>query len=363
MATQLPVLRASATRRWLNCTFFSHRDWPEGPSSAEAQAGTRVHNEIAAQHGSTNVTPDAERARTLEEHELASRAAAYMRQIKEQLPGWTWAHEAHMMWESITGEDRIGGTADVIGVSPDGQSAVVIDWKTGRAHAGYDDQLLTYAWLASHYDTRIQSVDIRLVYLSDEHEYARVVESQELRSHSLAMMTAVSMRSQEAPVAVRGGWCQWCPAALECPANTSLYTAASKQVLDTNVDIVALAQSITGPHDAAVAHAFVSYATDIIARMEASLKAYVRTSGPVLTATGQTYGPSKQQRRTIDISNNERAVGVLLASPAAGAVKSTALWGDVKKLIKDKNALSRVEHDLIEAGGLRVTEHEVWTTK
>jgi len=360
---KLPVLRASATRRWLNCTHFSHREWPEGPSSPEAAAGTRVHNEIAAQHGSTNVKAEDERARNQEEHELASRAAAYMRLVKDRLPGWTWTYEAYMVWESITGDDTIGGTADVLGISPDGTAAMIIDWKTGRSHSGYDDQLLTYAWLATHYDTRIQSVDIRLVYLADDHESARLIGPDELREHSAAMMTAVSMRSEQPPVAVRGDWCQWCPAALECPTNTSLYKAAANQILQTNVDLAALTERIDGPQQAAVAHAFVDYASDVIERLQATLKNYVRANGPIETATGQKFGPVKQQRRTVDIANNERAVGVLLASPAAGAVKSTALWGDVKKLIKDKNELSRVEHDLIEAGGLRITEHEVWTTK
>lgn len=362
MKKALPILRASATRRWLNCTWFSHREWPEGPSSPEAAAGTRVHNEIAAQHGVT-LKPDDERARTQEEHELAAQAAAYMRTVKEQRPGWTWTHEAHMVWESITGEDSIGGTADVLGVSPDGSEAMILDWKTGRAHQGYNDQLMTYAWLATHYDTRIKSVSIRLVYLADESESACVIDQDELREHSSEMMTAVSMRSEQPPVAVRGDWCQWCPASLECPTNNSLYKAASASILDTTVDLTSLCLKIESKQQAAVAHAFINYASDIVERMEAALKLYVRENGPAQTATGQTYGPFKQQRRTLSIADSERAVAVLLASPAAAAVKSTALWGDVKKLIKDKNALSRLEHDLIEAGGLRITEHEVWTTK
>jgi hypothetical protein len=356
---KLPVLRASATKRWLNCTWFSAQAWPESPSGPEAQAGTRVHNGIARACG---VAVDGDGPRDDRERALVTMGCDYLKAMEVEFPGWTRSVELTLEWSSITGEDEVVGHADVLLVSPAGDEAVVIDWKTGRMHDGYDEQLATYAWLARFNNPGVKRVTVILAFLAENTEVRRILDAESLQQHSAAMGQAISRRSEEQPTPTPGAWCQWCPAALGCPKNDVVATALALGGPGGKVDVKRLSAAVTTDVEAAQAHAFVAYATEAIALIEANLKAYVREHGAISTAEGQRYAPSKQTRRTVDVT--PECVDVLRKHGVEHVVEPTTTWAAVKKAAgKDKSKAAQLEQDLIAAGALRVTEFETWTTK
>lgn len=354
---KLPVLRASATTRWMNCTFFSANEWPEGASSEAAERGTRVHNTIASALGCKN---GGEKARDEDEAVLATVGVNYAETLMEGAKGWTKHIEQEMRW---TGgyEDEFKGTADLILVNPVGTYAVLVDWKTGQRHGVYEDQMRTYAWLLSHTYPNLEVVDVRVVYLASGEEDRVTILRDEVRQHSERMMEAISRRSEEQPVATPGHWCQWCPGGVACPKNAAIAKAINEASL-LQVDVRKLAVSVDNDDEAMAAHALIAYATEVIATIESRLKTFVRENGPIQTREGKKYGPTTQERASIDVT--PEVAGMIEQAGAGQCLKMSATWSDIKKkLAKNAVALETLEDNLRRADAIKFSTSERWTTK
>lgn len=350
---RLPVLRASATERWLNCTWFSAHEWPEGESSEAAERGRRVHAGIAKALGCKSDEPlpasDDERA-------LVDIGVTYAKQLMSQAPDWNAHVEQTMELDLVS--DSFKGTADLVLVN--GQRAVLVDWKTGQRHSGYEPQMLTYAYLLSRI-LGVTQVDVRLVYLASGEEDQMSISSEQIEQHAAAILVASSRRTEEQPVATPGGWCQWCPGSISCPKNAAIATAVTDASM-LRVDVSKLAVSVDDDDEAAVAHALVAYATEVAARIETNLKDYVRKHGRVLTREGRAYGPSTFERSSLEMS--PEVAGIIETAGAGDCLKVSASWADIKKkLAKNAVALEQLESALRECGALKFTTQERWTTK
>jgi hypothetical protein len=354
---KLPVLRASSTARWLNCTFFSANEWPEGASSEAAERGTRVHNTIASALGHKN---DGEKARDEDEAALATVGVNYAEALMDGVSGWTKYVEQEMRW--VGGyEDEIKGTADLILVNPEGTYALLVDWKTGQRHGAYEDQMRTYAWLLSWSYKNLQSVDVRVVYLASGEEDRVVVTAEQIKEHSERMMVAVSRRSEEQPEATPGHWCQWCPGEVSCPKNAALAKAINEASL-LQVDVRKLATSVDNEDEAMAAHALINYATEVIATIESRLKIFVRENGPVRTRDGRSYGFAKAERQNLTVIPS--ALDAIVAAGAEDVLRPAASWAEIKKkLARNAVALENLESTLRASGALKTVEYERWTTK
>ena len=353
---KLPVLRASATTRWLNCTFFSANEWPEGASSEAAERGTRVHNTIASALGHKN---DGEKARDEEETVLATVGVNYAETLMEGAKGWTKHIEREMRWTN--GEDEFKGTTDLILVSPEHTHAVLVDWKTGQRHGVYEDQMRTYAWLLWKQYPLLKQVDVRVVYLASGEEDRVLVWHNHIVDHSERMMEAISRRSEEKPVATPGHWCQWCPGEVSCPKNTAIAKAINEASL-LQVDVRKLAVSVDNEDEAMAAHALINYATEVIATIESRLKTFVRENGPVRTRDGRSYGFAKAERQNLTVIPS--ALDAIVAAGAEDVLRPAASWADIKKkLAKNAVALESLESSLRASGALKTVEYERWTTK
>lgn len=350
---RLPVLRASATERWLNCTWFSAHEWPEGESSEAAERGRRVHAGIAKALGCKSDEPlpasDDERA-------LVDIGVTYAKQLMSQAPDWNAHVEQTMELDLVS--DSFKGTADLVLVN--GQRAVLVDWKTGQRHSGYEPQMLTYAYLLSRI-LGVTQVDVRLVYLASGEEDQMSISAEQIAAHAEAILVASSRRTEEQPVATPGGWCQWCPGSISCPKNAAIATAVTDASM-LRVDVSKLAVSVDDDDEAAVAHALVAYATEVAARIETNLKDYVRKHGRVLTREGRAYGPSTFERSSLEMS--PEVAGIIETAGAGDCLKVSASWADIKKkLAKNAVALEQLESALRECGALKFTTQERWTTK
>lgn len=352
----LPVLRASATTRWLNCTWFSAHEWPEQESSDAAARGTRIHTGIAKHFVPST---EGEASRNAEEQALVAVGIQYAQQLQENLSSsWTPYYEHKMEY---AGSDTISGTADFILVNPAKDYAVLVDWKTGQRHGGYEDQMRTYAWLLSLQFPTVSTVDVRIVYLASGEEDRMVIHKEDIRQHAVRIMGAASDRSELEPAATPGHWCQWCPGSVSCPKNAALEVAVT-QAANLQINVAKLATVVENEDEAQVAHALIEYATEVIARIEANLKTYVRANGSIRTREGGTYSVAKSSRQTLEVS--PAALEAIEAAGAGDCIKPTTTWSEVKKkLAKNATALEVLETVLTQKGALKTTEYERWTTK
>lgn len=356
----LPVLRSSATTRWMNCTWFSAHEWPESESSEAAARGTRVHNTIAKVLGAK---PEGELAVTDDEAALTTVGVSYAETLMEGVSSdWVKLIEYTMNWASQSGEDQIQGTVDFALVSPDGEYAVIVDWKTGQRHGGYEDQMRTYAWLLRWAFPKLAKVDVRLVYLASGEEDRMVIHGEDLAAHGVRLMGALSDRSETQPAATPGHWCQWCPGALSCPKNAAIEKAVTEASM-LRVDVSKLALSVSTEDEAVVAHALLTYANDVIEKIEKNLKAYVREhGGSIQTREGQRYKVGQTSRSTLNVT--PAALEAIEKAGAGECIKPAASWADIKKkLAKNAVALETLEAALTAHGALTTKEYETWTTR
>lgn len=355
----LPVLRASSTTRWLNCTWFSGQEWPEGESSPAAERGTRVHNTIARTLGAS---PEGAFAQDDDEIALATVGVTYAHAIIEEAgEGWHQLVERTMVFQSPAGVDAIQGTCDFALVSPSLDYAVLVDWKTGQRHGVYEDQMLTYAWLLRTLYPTLRKVDVRVVYLQTGEEDRKMLHAEDLEQHSLRMMGALSDRSEEPLKAVVGPWCQWCPATLQCPKNEALAVAVQRGLDVPNID--KLITKIENEDEAATAHALLAYASELLAKIELQMKAFARSNGGRFrTRDGGEYYRVEATRVTL--ANDGCALALIEQAGAGEAIKPSVAWPDVKKkLAKQATALEILEGNLRDLNLLKETRYDTWKTK
>lgn len=356
---KLPVLRASATTRWLNCTWFAGHEWEEGESSPAAERGTRVHNTIARALGAPG---DGDTVRDEDEIVLATVGVTYANGLLDEAgDGWTKLVERTMVYQSPADVDAIQGTCDFALVSPGLDYAVLVDWKTGQRHGVYEDQMLTYAWLLRTLYPTLRKVDVRVVYLQTGEEDRKMLHVEDLEQHSIRMMAALSDRSEETLAATVGPWCQWCPAAISCPKNEGIALAVKRGLDVPNLE--KMLTSIDDEHEAASAHALIAYAGEMLAKIELRMREFARRNGGRFrTRDGGEYYRVEASRVTI--SNDDRALALIEQAGAGSCIKASVAWSDVKKkLAKNAVALEILEGNLRDAGLMKETRYDSWKTK
>ena len=255
------------------------------------------------------------------------------------------------------GSDSFKGTADLVLVK--GQRAVLVDWKTGQRHSGYEPQMLTYAYLLSRI-CGVTQVDVRLVYLASGEEDQMSISSEQIAAHAEAIMVASSRRSEEAPTASPGPWCQWCPGAIDCPKNAPAASALAA-ISKVDVDARALVAAVNSEEEAQLAHALIQYAGEVLSKVEGNLKQYVRANGPLTTWEGQKYSPLTKTKRSFELT--AAAMDVIAKHGAEGAVRPHTTLTELAKAVSGKSAKAALEADLEACGAVTTTTYESWTTK
>lgn len=346
----LPTLRASATNRWHNCARFASETWPEGPSSPAAERGRRVHAGIATALGKPGLDtrPSGE-----EEDSLAAIGIAYARKLQAEYP------EATMLVEETFVSGAIQGTVDFALVN--GDEAVLVDWKTGQRHAGYFEQCATYGLLLQRAWRGVKTVRVHLVFVGLGAVDVVDLGRDELAEANTKIMEALIAREADAPRAVSGDWCQWCPAKMGCPA-FAIEHAKLDTALAPDVSLAQLLRHVDGDN-ASEAHRFIAYAEEAIEKIEENLKAHARASGNMVNlTTGKTYRMSMNTRTTL-VQGTETN-DIFRAHGAGLALEETASLPNARKILKnDKGALAALEAALATGEALKTTTYERWETK
>ena len=132
--------------------------------------------------------------------------------------------------------DVAGGSIDILGVSGDGKTVVILDWKGGHGHVRAEDnkQLIFYA-LSAAVDRTLGAFDIKKVekivgviiqpkisHKPDVWEFTKA----EVDAFEDELIEAIDSSEDERPRASSGSHCTWCPAAPYCPEKKVLARSA-----------------------------------------------------------------------------------------------------------------------------------------
>lgn len=248
---KLPVLSASSTEEWINCALRAYLPEEAREPGEAAMIGTRFHKlaegPIAARQWAPLDPLDEVFERPLratlawldeqllpgdevlveQAYELAP-LGGYVEVPGKREPHWrdtltckTVKLEGHRGYPNIEG--RIYGTADVVLVR--GKSAIVIDWKTGRASPSHRSQLLTLGLMASeaHKVSNVTGI-AAYVNLKTSKVTAEtwIFDAFDLHVHAGAIVRlSKQLLSKQMPDPNPGKYCFFCPS-LGCPEKLAL---------------------------------------------------------------------------------------------------------------------------------------------
>jgi hypothetical protein len=243
--TKLPILTASSTEEWINCTL---RAWLPAEASVAGPAaivGTRFHKLVeAAIVAQQWVTLDV----------LDEGFEVPLRNILEWMStsvpqGTMLVEQAYELWplggyHSVPGQrephwrdsmscrrlDRVGhreypnvegriyGTADLVVI--DGTMAHVIDWKTGKKSDSHTSQLKTLALMVAEAE-HVSHVKASAVYVNLKSgkvsEHSILLDQFDLHMHAGAVVSlSKRLLQKETPDPNPGKHCFYCPS-LGCP--------------------------------------------------------------------------------------------------------------------------------------------------
>lgn len=280
------MITGSALPRLLNCP--SSEVLPHADStSAAATAGNEAHDELANQVRTRTLPPE----------------------LAKHVPPNAHA-ETKLVYDTATGEGRILGeaadrnygtrgpfeifmSADVLGV--DGDTVVVLDWKTGASEvepAATNGQLWALALAACRALGKHQAI-VRIVYTAqgnrcDEHvidalELAGFASRLERLHVTVAALQAKHAAGEQLDVS-EGSWCRYCPARVRCPAKVALVAQVAKGGLALAGDF-----EMT-PALAAQGYRQLVRVEQIIKEARQRLDAYVDEHGSIDLGDGRSYG-------------------------------------------------------------------------
>jgi hypothetical protein len=214
---------------------------------------------------------------------------------------------------------EIPGSIDVLGV--DGDSVVIIDWKTGFNEvdpAASNWQLWGYA-LAACRALGKHSAIVRIVYtrtgIIDSHEID-ALELAEFADKLAALHVRVAAlqtaRSSGELLSTReGSWCKHCPSKHVCPSKNALLVQLGSKGLATVGD------AEMTPERALAAHVEIERIDQLLKDAKGRRLAYIDANGPIDLGNGKFYG--RYVRR-----GDERLDGAVAARAIAEIVGESA---------------------------------------
>jgi RecB family exonuclease len=200
---------------------------------------------------------------------------------------------------------EIVGTADVVGLSEDGSTLAVLDYKTGRgadlakAERNWQLRFLALAGCRTYGAT---SAHVALVHVHENgtaHYDSAVFDAFDLAviAHDLARLAnrvafaERSVRAGEPPLATTGEHCKWCPCLPYCPAQTALVRTVAGEIDEWDRPVT--------PADAARAYERVKALKAALARVERNLYTYAAGT-PIPLPNGLVLGQVETTREEVD---------------------------------------------------------------
>ena len=231
------------------------------------------------------------------------------------LDSTAWAAEVALSYDVATGradvlgqglgraypplrESEIAGTADVIGLSSDGERVVVLDYKSGRrVVAPYQSWQLRVLALAACGAYGRSAATVGLVYVGEDgaarYEWATydsldlATFADELRERADRVLVARrAVAEGEQPALTTSGHCTYCPCYTSCPAQVGLIRA----VVETPAEFEEATIRALTPAQAREAYHAIRRIETLAARLKEQIRTYA-TAAPIVLGDGQVYGP------------------------------------------------------------------------
>lgn len=239
----------STAVRTMNCTAWQHlsEGMPESPASPAALLGTALHHVIEKCLLDEELDPYTFAGQTIEDVPITKEhitekifpALDEFENLMDQ-----YAVDQYWVEEWVEVSNDIAGTADFIGLSADGKTIVVADYKSGDGHMVYAEknhQGLFYAMCARHKIFKKLFADaerlvIAIVQPSHRREhYLDVWETdlEELEQFTIEHEGAVAQSERGNGEPCIGEWCAWCPAEAKCPAKLNEVAKVEERVPDS----------------------------------------------------------------------------------------------------------------------------------
>jgi hypothetical protein len=321
IAAKLPrLLTASSLGRYAVCPASAVLPRVESVPHERTTRGSVIHRclELVAQVG---------REEALAEVPDEYRAACEAIDLDAlPLDGMRWAQEVSFAYDVATGRARVighglsreeayqglaptevTGTADSVGISADGLTVYVTDYKTGRteiARAAINWQLRflalasTRAYGAVHARVALIHIpDSGLPWYDPASFDAWEVDGVALELRRLwdrVAFAAASVAAGEPPLCTTGDLCRWCPSLPYCPAQTALVRQVARDVEEGRD----LAGALT-PATAAAAWERVKSIKAAVKRAESAIYTFAAGS-PIPLPGGLVLGPVETTREEVD---------------------------------------------------------------
>jgi hypothetical protein len=280
-------------------------------------------------------------------------------------------------------EHELPGTADLVGLDPDGETLMVLDVKTGRywhGRPGDHLQLLSYARaLALIYGrsrVRVGWLYVRRAKEPKEQEPPLLVVDEldffQLEAAGARIRDVVGtvewMRATNTVKPFVGRHCTYCPAFRTCPAHTQMLVAFQRN--DMDVAKAALGYTI---EKSSIPLAFerVKAMRDLLDRVEHELEEAVRAVGKIPTRNGKVLANVMESRETL-VANVARGIIDRTFGPGAAAAvietKETITKKAVMELVSKRVAVTKepkgafaeaVFNEIRAAGGTKKSSYPV----
>lgn len=218
---------------------------------------------------------------------------------------------------------EIGGTADVVGLSADGRTVVVLDFKTGRTEIAAAERNWQLLFLAIASSRAYGAIDARvgLIHIPEDglpwYDAATLdafdVDAGAVDLRKLFDRVEASARAVEEgrpPSAVTGEHCRYCPCLAYCPAQTALVRqmAADPEVADLDRPVTV--------QDAARAYEKVKALKAALRRVEQNLYTFA-AAHPIPLPNGMVLGPVESSREGVDGEIARRVLAELYGQATA----------------------------------------------
>lgn len=261
--------------------------------------------------------------------------------------------------------DEIPGTIDAVAIS--GDSAIVIDWKTGAdfanltADASENWQLRLYALCVARAH-KVDSVKIVIARITPWGVKTTDYTLDAIELDAVAAEVAALVASIPASAPKAGMHCRRCKAISACPTTTT----AMEQVKQ------AVEVKIQNAEQASAALVRLRQVQAACEQMETMLKAWASENGGVSLPNGRKWTKVPMERETISLAGDNMAAGLagIASAEALDAVetKATTSRAAIERVLKAKGLkgkelrakMDALMEDLRGAGVLKTTVIEAW---
>tara|TARA_R110000851_G_scaffold129651_1_gene262716 strand:- start:6072 stop:7220 length:1149 start_codon:yes stop_codon:yes gene_type:complete len=215
-----------------------------GTSNPAADEGTLLHNCMEEYYGEGEYFPAMlQQGRSYKDQHLTqdlidTKLLPAEEAVADLLAEFVIPHKRLLLEPMVNIDDDIGGSIDMLGLSNDGKTILVLDYKFGFVDVDVVDnkQLLFYALAAAtdpvtrHLFDAVEKVVMAIVQPNNSGPDCQTwtIGMDEIDQFESKYLEAVELSESPEAMPAAGTWCKYCPAHATCPVKTGLALKATR---------------------------------------------------------------------------------------------------------------------------------------